>query len=192
MGKDTLILLLRNKKVKDYSFLALFFFVFSFFVFFAIRPNILTVFALQKERDDLSVVNANYESVILSIVQIQSLLEQYRDKVAYLDDAIPSTPQVNKVIDDMQKDSSRSGMIISQAAVSKLSLKEDTQKEVLKNFDIHIQSDGDFTQAKQFIDGMIAQRRLKMIKEIIISKQIINSTASGALGTQLTIESYYL
>lgn len=192
MDKQTILSALRNQKTKDYSLVIIFFLVFSFFIFFAIRPNILTIFSLQKEREELKKVDANYEDVIMSIVQTQTLLEQYRDKLGYLDDSLPLAPQVNKVVDDIRQSASQSGTILSQMQVSTLSLKEDADIDKLQFFELSMSTPSDFGDIKSFVDILIAQRRLKVLKRIIMNKSNPESTQSGQLGTQLQIDNYYL
>jgi len=57
MDKKKIIALLGERKVQDYTFNALFFLIFSFFLIFAIRPNVVTVFTLQQEFQELKLKN---------------------------------------------------------------------------------------------------------------------------------------
>ena len=63
---------INTKKAKDYTFASLFFIVLSIFVFFAIRPSLVTAFSLKKEEEELTKINTSYEAVISRIVTIQS------------------------------------------------------------------------------------------------------------------------
>jgi hypothetical protein len=90
-----------SKKVKDYSLIIAFFIVFSIFVWFAIRPNIITAFSLQQELKELKEKDAHYEEVIMSIVEFQSKLEMNRDRLDLLDQALPPDPHVHKTVTDI-------------------------------------------------------------------------------------------
>src|SRR5215207_9426051 len=98
--------LLQDQKVKNYSFSIGFFIVFSIFLYFAIRPNLITAFNLQKELQDLKLKNREYEEKILQIVNYQTTIEENRDRFVLLEEAIPPSPNVVKVVEDIKKSAS--------------------------------------------------------------------------------------
>ena len=60
MDRKKILELLKQKQVQDYTFSIAFFLVFSFFVIFAIRPNLITAFSLQKELEELKLLMEKY------------------------------------------------------------------------------------------------------------------------------------
>jgi|GEM_PF-1630275 len=129
MNKEKLLALLRDKKIQNYTYNIFFFLVFSFFIIFAIQPNLSTAFRLQKELQDLRLQNKQSEEKILQIVNYQSLMEEYRDSLPVLDEAIPSSPDLAKIVDDMSKTASDSGIIVKSITVESIAFKGDGKQD---------------------------------------------------------------
>ncbi|NTU46576.1 type 4a pilus biogenesis protein PilO [Candidatus Roizmanbacteria bacterium] len=185
-----------RSKIKDYSFVIGFFLVFSFFIVFAIRPNIATVITLNKQLETLKKTDSAYENIILHIVDLQTVLEKNRDDFILLDQALPSRPQVNKVVDDVKNSATASGILIKRLDISEVSLKEDSNKKNVKSYAVNIETNSNYEQSKSFIDMLLKQRRLKSINTISIQRgdetETQVSSKSGALIMKLEISGYYL
>ncbi len=192
MNKNDLIAQLSSQKVKDYTFTIIFFVVFSFFLIFAIRPNLMAVVTLREEIDQLKALDQQYEQNISKIIDLQSIIEQNRENFVYLSDALPTNPQVNKVIEDIRKSASDSSMPLDKISVSNVSLKADASRNKTKQFIVSIETGTDFVSAKNFIDQLLNQRRLKTIKNLSMIKQESESSGSATLKITLDIEGYYL
>ncbi|MDA1316402.1 MAG: hypothetical protein O3B87_00080 [bacterium] len=124
MDKNSLLKLLLSKEdIRTYGYNVGFFIVFSFFLIFAIRPNLVTAFNLQKELQELKLKDKQTEEVILQVVSYQSTLEEYRDKLPLLDQAVPSAPTIAQVIDEVRKSASDSGILINVLSVESIDLK---------------------------------------------------------------------
>lgn len=192
MNGHTTVKKLINQKAKDYTFTIVFFIVFSFFAFFVIRPNLTTVFGLQKELNELKRLDGKYEKAITDIISIQSVLEKNRDLFPLLDQAVPAIPQVNQVIDDINKIASASNMPMRKVAINQVVLKEGKSSSTLKQYQIEIEASSDFVTANKFIDKILQQRRLKSMKELTIGKENKESSQSSTLNIKFDIEGYYL
>lgn len=196
MIQEILIEKLKNKKVKDYSFTIIFFVTFSFFVLFVIRPNLVSVFSLQRDLEDLKLLDKQYGSAVASIVSIQSSLEKNRDLFPLLDQALPSSPKVHQVIEDINKVASESGFMVDRVDIYKVSLKEDEITNVAQNYLVSLETTSSFEDVNEFIALLLQQRRLKMIKNLSIAKDtaenMLNiSSDSSKLKIQLQIKGYY-
>lgn len=198
MNRSKLAESLTNKRVKDYSFTIAFFFIFSFFILFAIRPNLVTVFSLQKQLGDLQLLDSNYENAILRIVQLQSMIESNRNNLFLLDQALPQTPQVNKVVDDLNNSASSSGVLIKKIDIGEVNLRVDKSKQEVKSFAVNIETTSDFDRVRQFIDMFLHQRRLKTMKNLSIIKESPDnslfgvSSSAATLKIKLEVDGFYL
>lgn len=192
MNRKTIVDKLMNRKTKDYTFTIVFFIIFSFFVLFVIRPNITTVFVLQQQLNDLQKLDKDYEKAIFTVVNIQSALEKNREQFPLLNQAVPSTPQVNQIIDDVKKIASDSGIELKKFDINQINLKESKNKNSLKPYNVDIETSSDFVKANKFMSAILQQRRLKSIKNLIISKDQNAGTESAALKIIFEIEGYYL
>lgn len=195
MARSPIVDKILNKKVKDYSLTIAFFFVFSFFLIFAIRPNITTAFSLQNELASLKETDRTYETIILSIVRIQSILEQNRDNFYLLDQALPKSPLVNQVVDEVVLTASASGVTFKQVDVSEVKIVNSKEKNTLKRYAVTLVTDSDFTAIKKVLDELNSQRRLKTVKELSVTSTLGQenvSSKSAGLEISMEVEGYYL
>lgn len=124
-----------SNKVKDYSLLIVFFLVFAVFVWFAIRPNLITAFSLQKELEELRERDGHYEEVIASIVEFQTKIETNRQNFFLLDEAVPPKPTVASIIQDIIQAAEESGIPISRLELEEVNVisKQEPQPTAQEN-----------------------------------------------------------
>lgn len=184
---------LMSGKGRDYTYLTLFFLIFSTFIFAAIRPSLKTAFALRKEQADLEVLNTQYEAAILKVIEIQQALERMRDDIPIVDEAIPPRPNVNKLISDIQTTAQNNSVTLSGISVSEVNLRQEGSKEV-KTLTINIDAQSSYPDILRFITDLSSQRRIKLADKIAITKSVQNeATASaGPLTITMHIEGFHL
>ncbi len=181
-----------SKKIGDYTFAILFFVIFSLFILFAIKPSLTTAASLKREEDDLKKIDELYENQILNIAKVQSLMEENREELPLLTMAISNHPQVNKMIDDIQQASNKSSFTIKKASIGEVNLL-DTKNKKLQTLHLTVEGNSDFDTLMRFIDALLAQRRLKTVQKMVISKsQDEQASASGQLKIIMDVEVYYL
>lgn len=187
MDKEKLLALLRDKKVQDYSYQIFFFIVFAFFAFFAIRPNIITAFNLDKELQELKLKNREAENVILQIVNYQSLIENYRDKLPLLEEALPNSPGLAKAVEDVRITASESGVVINSLNVESVDFTDAQGTGEVLSYSITLESEATVEQLNYIITSLLKQRRLKMFDTISITSQSDNPTKIS-----LVVKTYHL
>jgi len=178
-----------NKKVQDYTFAILFLIIFSIFIFFAISPSLKTAFSLKKEEIDLKNIDNLYEKKIVNISEIQSQIEETRDKLPLLDQAVSSYPEVNKMVDDVKILADKNQFFIQKANIGDVNLLQ-TKKEI-GNVKLIVEGKTNFENLKNFINQLFEQRRLKTVDSLLIT-QDKESTQSGLLKVTLVINGFYL
>jgi len=179
-----------RKKITDYSYSILFFLFFSFSIFFIIRPTLVTLFSLKKELFDLENVNKIYDDKIINFSQLQQYLETNRDKLIYLKEAVPDKPNLNKIIDNLYKAASVSGITFKSMNAPEVSLKEEKEKKY-NTVVFNIETISDFNQMMVFLEGLLNQRRLKSIQKLSVSHNE-EGTSSAQLKVEMKIEMGYL
>jgi hypothetical protein len=192
MNKSVLKRQLLVKKATDYSYTILFFISFAFFTFFVIRPNILTILSLQEESGKLHILDTGYENVINKIVTIQTFLQENGQDLYLLDEALPTLPQINKLVVDSQFSASSSGMTLNTLSINKVDLRDTQKKVARKKISVTLDGAADFIQSKEFITQIMNDRRLKMIEQITFDQNDKNGTTSGSLKLLLEVNGYYL
>ncbi len=191
MEKESILKKLLTGKNKDYTYAIAFFFIFSFFVFYVIRPNVLSVFEANQTIDRLNQINKTYGDQINKIIEVQTIMEQNRDDLDYLAQAISNKPDINKVLSDIDISSSGSKLNPEEIAISDINLKGKSTTTVLKSFEVNMTINGSFQDMIAFTKKIYDQRRLKIMKDLVFS-QDQQASGSGNLGIKLDLEGYYL
>ena len=178
-----------EKKTADYLFIIFFLLIFSIFIVFAIKPSLTTAYSLKKEETDLAKIDRVYEEKIRSITSIQSQIEENRDNLPLLNQAISEQPEVNKIIEDIKKIADKNSIFIDKANIVDINFSQ-TNKEK-QNVKLKMEVTANFSDFRSFMKEIIAQRRLKLIEDIAMSKDK-ETTDSGNLKVNLTINGFYL
>lgn len=191
MDYKTVVKRFNEKKVKDYTFAVLFFLIFSFFIYFAIRPNILTAIELNKELEELKLRNNDYERFIQQVVEHQSVLENNRQKLYVLDDAIPeNTRKTYKLIDEFLSVASESGVVLSGLAIPDETLVSVNPETGLKTLNFVFSTEAPKQNISSLLLKLIEQRRLKDVKQLDI--EVNNESSSGAKWqVSVDLDTYY-
>ena len=181
---------LKDTRTKDYTFTTLFFIIFSIFIFFAIKPSLSTAIGLSKQEKELKATDQKYELLIGQIVQIQTALEQVRDRLYLIDEALPSQPYLNVIMSDIQRSATKNNVSVRKIAVQRVNLVE-TKKDVFRSMIVNVELGSSFEDYVRFERDMMRQRRLKNIKSVIIDREELGSE-SATLKIKAEIEGYYL
>jgi len=178
-----------EKKGGEYTYIIFFLIIFSVFIIFAIRPSLTTAYSLKKEEADLTKLDQVYEEKISNITLIQTQIEENRDNLPLLNQSISEKPEVNKIVEDIKKIADKNSLTINKANIVNINFTT-TNKEK-QNVKLQMEATASFENLKLFIADVFAQRRLKIINELLISREK-ESTDSGNLKVNLTIDGYYL
>ena len=191
MDKKFLIKKLLTKKNKDYTYAIAFFLIFSFFIFFVIRPNLLSVFEANSKIDSLKKLKFLYDEQIDKIIELQMTLEEGRENLVLLNQAVATKPEVNKILSDLDVSSNEGGLARSNIEVSDINLKEKENSDKLKSFGVHIDFSGGFPDSLALIKKVYNQRRLKTISNLLITKDEKESSESSQLKISMEILGYF-
>lgn len=182
---------LASKKGRDYSYLVVFFLIFSFFIFFVIRPSIVMIVSLKREEQKLIKTKEEYEKVINDIVNIQTDLQLAQDKLHLLSEALPEKPYVNKVIKDIEDGGKKNSLTIRRIGIESISLKN-KPSPTLNTITINLDSISGYDSLHSFMKDLTNQRRLKLIEKIDLKKDSGNATDSANLNAIILLKGFYL
>ncbi|MEX1052582.1 MAG: type 4a pilus biogenesis protein PilO [Patescibacteria group bacterium] len=181
-----------SKKIKDYIYLTIFFVIFSIFIIFAIRPALVTAFSLKREEKELMEKNLTYQKAIADASENLFILEDVRDRLFLVDEAIPDSPQINKVVDDIGNASNQNSLLLRNIFVSEKIEYVDSDKKNFQEVRVNLETLGNFENIINMINALNSQRRLKNINNMEIFSQSDISTESGVLDIQTEIIGFYL
>ncbi len=192
MEKTSLVKKLFAPKNRDYTYTIFFLLIFSFFIFYVIRPNLISVFEANTKIKQLKQINKTYEDQIDKIIDVQSILEENREDFGYLNEAISAKPEVNKVLSDVDVSSSASKLVSQRIDISDINLKDRGAFRKLKSFDVNLSLRGDFEDGLSFLRKIYEQRRLKLAQEATFSRPEKEASQSSSLEIKFQVEGYYL
>jgi Tfp pilus assembly protein PilO len=178
---------LTSEKTRDYTYLIIFFLIFSFFVFFAIRPSVITAVNISREEAELRRINATYEAIIANVVNIQTELQTFQAKIQYLTDAIPPKPNLNKLFADIERNAQRNSVTLTRSDIENVKFYKEAG---LGNLEIDLEGTATFDNFKSFMKDLSQERRIKFIKNIQLDKT--PGTASADLKIIFKITGFYL
>ncbi len=182
---------LRSKKGKDYTYITVFFLIFSIFIIFAIRPSLTTAISLRQQYNDLQRLNDQYEQVVSNIVVNQATLENARDQLYLINDAMPDSPTINKLISDIEKAGSDNSINFSDITIGEVNLVQ-TAGQRTQQIVINVNATTTFDNLMNFIKDLSKQRRLKYVKQLSIAREVEESSQSSQLKVLMEIDGYYL
>lgn len=192
MEKKQILKKLLTQKNKDYTYAIAFFLIFSFFILFIIRPNLVSVFEANNKIEELHKLDTFYNTQIDKIIELQTTLEENRDNMLLLNQAIASKPEVNKILSDLDVSSQEGTLVASGITVSDINLKEKEDGDKLKSFTLNMDFNGDFQNSVSFIKKIFDQRRLKTISNLNIGRDEKESSESSKLQITMMILGYFL
>lgn len=182
-----------KKKKRDYTYTIAFFLIFSFFSYFIIRPNLLSVFEANLKIQDLKKTNAFYETQIENIITAQSVLIETRNDLEILDKAVTKQPQINELLRDITETALKRNLDLDKLDLTDVNLKDIGRSDHLKTVIISTGALGGFNDYFESIKDWYNQIRLKLLKNIEITREEDKgATPSGKLKISFEIESYYL
>jgi len=197
MDKDKLIKELLQKS-QDYSqqlYLVAFFIVFVILILFFVRPTINEYVLRNKELEETITLSEQYQQVINSMTQLQSLLESERDNFVLLDQAIPNNIHMYQLIQDVRSSflkfvPTRTYSFPSYT-VSNMSPGETKGKAELKEHKLLVNVNGTYSDLQGIMSKIFNQRRIKSIKSLRLSRSE-NSSDSAILEMKLEVGAYHL
>lgn len=192
MEKSSIVKKLYTKKTQDYTYTIAFFLIFSFFVFYIIRPNLLTVFETNSKIQQLDKINRAYEEQINKVIETQSVFEENREDFILLDQAIGPKPEINKMLSDVVVSTEESALTSERIDVFDINLKDKGSITKLKSFTINMSMTGTFEDTMAFVKKAYGQRRLKLIPNLELARDKSESSPGANLKIKLQIEGYYL
>ena len=178
-----------TKKARDYTVAVLFLLIFSGFIFFAIRPSLITAVSINKERVDLEKVDSLYENKIMDVAEVQSQVEISRDDLYLLDQAVSRAPEVNKMVEDVKLIADNNNFFITKANIADVDLRKTSKK--INSIKLIIEGTTNFEDLKKMIDELLNQRRLKTLEKVVITRDL-EATTSGTIRVIMTVDGFYL
>jgi Tfp pilus assembly protein PilO len=150
----------QQKKVKVYTEIVLSIFTTAFFLFFAIKPTLITITGLIKEIKDKKEVTQKLEEKINNLNIAQEEYFSIQDDLYLVDQALPIEPKISLLIKQIEKLASTTGVSIEAIQYSPLDIKGDTVRNDIQDIEFKIVANGDYQKLKNFLSSLNNFRRI--------------------------------
>ncbi len=184
----------RKDENKNYLYLSIFFLVFSFFLFFVIRPTLKSAFKSRSKKEELLRATKRLEDVINKAVILQTEMEKYREDFDLLYEAIPERVKIAQVMRELEGAIREANLKVENASVSDINL-VGKNKKGLKEVNLDYSLKGSFSDYLDFLKKLNSQRRLKIIEESSFLREgeiAIGSSSEANLNIRLKIKAFFL
>lgn len=130
---------------------------------FAIKPTLTTMSDLIKEIDDKKVLNQQLTQKIAALGTAQTLYLSLEDRLAVLDEAIPSQPELIKSLKIIEKLAGENNVVIESLSIS--SIPNETPAEISGSklqrvpLPVTVSVVGDYISIRSYVEALRGMRR---------------------------------
>ncbi|KUK79451.1 MAG: hypothetical protein XD95_0374 [Microgenomates bacterium 39_7] len=174
-------------------------FLTTFFIIFAIRPTVITIFELLAEIKAREELNQKLGTKIDQIFAAQTLYNQIYDRLYLLDQALPTNPDFAHFSQTLEGNRLETNLALKTLNYSSIVLTEKTDRGPAKenqNFIFSSDLAGGYPNLKNLLDNIFHQRRIVYIDSLKISqaknKQDEEETTNLPLTISLNGKAFYL
>jgi|GEM_PF-1122288 len=139
----------------------------AFFILFAIRPTFNTVTELVKKSEELKTTDQALGQKIKNLVAAQAIYARYEDQIPLLEAAVPKKPEVETIVQDVEKLVTKNQVELTSLSVTGTGLTADAwkkntgfseSKKAPLSFSVGIK--GSFNNGEQFVADLVNLERL--------------------------------
>lgn len=155
--------LYRRKKARVYTELVLTILTVCFFLFFAIKPTLVTITGLIKTLKDQQLVAQKLEEKINSLNLAQSQYNSVQADLLLIDESVPLQPQAATLIKQVETLGRYSGVTIEGIQFSQINLREELPSSKQEPVGFSIAVSGDYQNLINFLKNISSLRRVILI-----------------------------
>lgn len=164
---------IQQENTKAITMLIFTFIALSILSIFAINPTLSTIFDLQKQLEENIFVDQQLQIKINNLSTLQTQYQTLSDRLNPLYDAIPQTPLVPIITDQLQLLAEQSGITITSLTLSPAVISDPKQPEGVKthsSFSFTLEAEGDYTSMLTFAERITNFNRIVTIESITFIK----------------------
>ncbi len=181
----------RQKKVRAYTGIVLSIFAVSFFIFFAIKPTLVTIASLMKEIDDKRVITEKLETKINALASAQREYQNVESDLYLVDQALPRDSQVSLFIKQLEALARKSEVAIDGIQINQVPLKEKSAStDSSQSVNFSIAASGSYQNLVSYLQTVSSLRRIITIESFAI--KTTKDEEDKTLGLTLNAKAFFL
>lgn len=191
----------KRKKIRVYTEITLSFLIVSFFLFFAIKPTLLTIAELVKTINDQKLVTEQLQAKIKTLGSAQTEYNLIQNEVYLVDEALPIDTRTSILIKQLEVLARQSGVTIESFKLDQVYLRGDAPKETQETkektqtkgttqpINFTFSTSGEYQNLKSFLQSLTALRRIITVESFAFKA---GRTENQGLGLSLNARAFYL
>jgi Tfp pilus assembly protein PilO len=180
----------QNKKARVYTGIILSMVTIIFFVIFAIKPTLVTITQLFKQRRDQQTVVDTLGKKITSLSQAQNEYLAVESDLPIIDQALPQEPQATLLVKQIETLAHQSNVTIGRLRLSEVSLERTgSPKTEKQSLAFSFSAFGDYANLKNFLTSLFNLRRIVLVEGFSFQKGL---SENGKLSLNLTAKAWFL
>ncbi len=181
----------RQKKVRAYTGIVLSIFAVSFFIFFAIKPTLVTIASLMKEIDDKRVITEKLETKINALASAQREYQNVESDLYLVDQALPRDSQVSLFIKQLEALARKSEVAIDGIQINQVPLKEKSAStDSSQSVNFSIAASGSYQNLVSYLQTVSSLRRIITIESFAI--KTTKDEEDKTLGLTLNAKAFFM
>lgn len=160
----------RQKKVQVYTGIVLSILASAFFLFFAIKPTLVTIASLIKEIKDKKIVVAKLETKINDLASAQQEYQTIAADLILVDQALPQESHMSLLVGQLETLSAAAGVGLESVNYSTVNLMEVEKKKEPQEISFSFSASGSYQNLRTFLQSIISLRRIILINGFSFKK----------------------
>ncbi|MGB9911669.1 MAG: type 4a pilus biogenesis protein PilO [Microgenomates group bacterium] len=160
-----------QKRVRVYTEVVFTLFTITFFLFFAIRPTLITISSLIKEIKEKREVVQALENKINALTVASSNYQKIEGDLYLVDQALPQGATFGDLVTQIEVLAFKKGVVIENFQASHLTIKEKNILDPEKEIEFNLTVVGEYQNLKEFLNSFSNLRRLIILENISFKEQ---------------------
>lgn len=167
----------------------------TFFMYFAIRPTVITISSLKGEIESKKLLKTALRSKINDVIQAQDAYSQVQERYQIINTSLPDSPHFFDAAYQIQQTGLGSSLSIDTLTFNLAQPVSDAKKDPsLATYSVGLNLEGDFPPALKLASELLKNRRLVNIDSLNFTSEIAPDAspgASGSVNTNFSSTFYY-
>ncbi len=182
----------RKPSAKVSGLVSLTVFTVAFFGMFAILPTFKTIGALQKEIEDVEMVNIKLTQKIRALNKAEELYSQELGSLSLVDQVLPNNPEFERLAWQLEWLALNGGVEITNGSFSEFPVFDTTsQTQELQEILVDLSITGSYLKIKAFVESLRQIDRLINLTDISINSKKLKQ-GPGVISATIKLEAKFM
>lgn len=174
------------------------FFLISFFLFFAIRPTLITISSLIGENKSKEILSTQMRSKINDIILAQDNFSKVQERYSVIDNSLPDSPKYSNASVQLNAAAQQSSLDLGKINFNVDNQEADKNNPNLGNYSVSINTRGYYPSIIDFLAKILNNRRIVDFTDITLSnstdrngEQALNATSDSRVNLNFSANLFY-